>query len=88
MKDIFENTITIGIICLVVFGLHGCCKKIGLVQPDKCIEMNFTTIDNEIISGRQHNLHRVYSKLFYSDNNRIVEIKEITCIKYGYWYEK
>lgn len=88
MEDFIESFVFFAIIGLIIFGVHGCSKKIGLIQPDECIEMQFKTIDDEILTGKESNIHRLYSKIFYSDNNRIVEVKEITCTKYGYWYEK
>lgn len=88
MEDFIKTVVLFAIIGLIIFGVHGCSKKIGLVQPDECIEMSFTTIDDEIIIGKERDIYRLYSKLYYSDNNRVVEVKEIICTKYGYWYEK
>lgn len=87
MKNVIKYIICILILFMLVSMINSCSKKIGIITPNKCKEMKFITIDNKELIGNEENLFEKYGKMYYLDNEKVIEIKEIYCTRYGYWDE-
>lgn len=87
MIKILKYGIGIIMLFILIVLLNSCGKKVGIIQPDKCKELKFITIDGIEINGYPDNLRHKYGKFYYLDPERFIEVKEVICTRYGYWDE-